>query len=782
LVGGNMKVGGQIVVGSSKEQQNYLNGTIDELQIQSAEPTENWVKTMYRNQNDPSAFYTVFAQQQNALIVPTGTVFTGQNGDRWSEAGSWSTKAVPGNLEQVIVAKGARLKLEGAGDVVLNTLHVEAEAMVTLNRNMEVLCQSNLAAGARLILTDGVAVQLDGQLQNDGLITAGVSTGTLTFSGSNAVQQVTGAGSMDLYALHIDQSSAQNTVRLQQKVNIKGYVRPLRGNLDANGLLTLKYNQRSTAFIWPIPDVKVTSVIGETTVEQFVPGSYPDPATARGWRLFSPPVYHGSESDRPYYHLYDYKQHIFVTGPGGAANGFDMSPQNGHTIYTHNQATVGSLSQKYSGIPVMNTAVNTGKGIYVYSRGSRDVPDAYIRQIQVAPFQNPAGYLINHKGLLFQGEIEVAAENRNRGEPGDGFNLLGNPYAAALRWGDLQKEQMSNYIWKFNPLNNAYDVSDDPNTMISAGEGFFVKVLNGYEKGKVVFKESAKSTDLIAQANVRAQQDLVSGKSVSTSLDVQVLSALKPGRRNAAEKQINTSPLQAKLSLVLSRDVFQQQYILIFSSSGNDGLDDQDATAIGSGYVSISGIAAGGTKLSIDSRTFPARGLQEIPFNVKGWATGNYQISLTGMDSFPSNYKLTLVDKYLNIKQVIKADQIYEFEINTSLTGSFGEERFSLQVVNTAAPITPILVEEIAEEKVRLYPNPTKTYLNLKIPEQVMMKLGIRIRDLMGQLLLRTELGLVTGQQPATLDTSSLAAGTYLLEVINLENNERVKSVKIIKQ
>jgi hypothetical protein len=783
VVVGSVKLGGQIVVGSNKQQQNFLSATIDELQIQSTEPTEDWIRTLYRNQNDPSAFYVVSTQQRNDVIVPTGTMFSGQSGDRWTEASNWNTQEVPGNLEQIIIAKNATLNMEGTEPLVLNTLNLEPDAVIKVNHNLEVLCQSNIASGARMILSAGAAVQLDGQVQNDGRITSAAS-GILTFSGSNALQQVSGTGTMDLYALHIDQSSKLNTVRLQQQVNINGYVRPFTGLLDANGFLTLKHNGAETAFISPIPDVSVAGIIGETTVEQLVPGSYPDPATARGWRLFSPPVYHGNESGRPYYHLYDYKQSIFVTGPGGTGNGFDTSPQNGHTIYTHNQATVGSLSQKYMGIPAMNTVVQTGKGIYVYSRGSRNIPDAFIKQIQVAPFQNPAGYIINHKGLLFQGAIEVEAQSRNMGESGDGFNLLGNPYAAALRWGDIQKEQMSAFIWKFNPLNNAYDVSDDPNTIISAGEGFFVKVLNGFEKGRAIFKESSKSTasNFTAQANVKAQQDPADSiRRVNTAFDAKAFSAVN-SIRNASEKQINTSALHAKLNLVLSRDVFQQQYTVIFSSSGNDELDDQDAPAIGTGYVGISGISSGVTKLSIDSRTFPARGLAEIPFTVRGWASGNYQIRIGGMDSFPSYFKVILADKYLNVKQEIKADHTYNFEINTAVPESYGEQRFTLQVVNTSPHIIPALVDTIVEDKIRLYPNPFKAFLNLKLPENMMMKLGVRVWDLMGQLILRTDLGLVSGQQPATLDTNSLVGGIYIVEVINLENNQRLKSVKVIKQ
>ena len=795
---GTAKVGGQIFVGCNKQQLLPFNGSIDELQIQTTEPTEDWVKTAYRNQNEPSAFYTVAAQQRNDTNIPTGMVFSGLLSDRWTDAGNWNTREVPGNYEQVIIAKGARLNISGIEELVLNKLDLEPAASVSFNRKLEILCQSTLGLAARLSLIASAVLQFDGQVQNDGLVTAASSNGIVEFSGANVLQQVTGKGTMDLYALHIDQSAKANTVRFEQPVQVNAYIKPITGILDANGFLTLKNTSTGSAFVWPISDLSLTGIKGEVTVEQYVPGNYPEPATARGWRLFAPPVYHGSGASKPYYHLYDYKQSIFVTGRGGSANGFDNSPQNGHTIYTHNQSTIGSLAQKYMGIPTMSTAVFTGKGVYVYSRGDRNTPDAFVKQIQVAPFQNPTGYLISHKGLLYQGDLEVETQNRNMGESGDGFNLLGNPYAASLLWGNLQKEQMSPYVWKYNPLNNAYDVSDDPNTVIAAGEGFFVKVLNGYQTGKVTFKELAKVTtnNISTRGNAAAgnlgvfdlKQQVVSntGEGSSGAADLKPKLSSSEKVRSLSAQMLNTQNTsmtgQTRIKLNLSRDVFQQQYTLLLSDTGNDELDDQDATALGSGYVGIAGVAPDGVRLSVDSRALPGRRAIDIPIYVRGWASGKYQFSISGLASLPPGVRLMLLDDYLHAKNDISADQTYGFEINNAIPETFGAQRFSLRIENTLLHPSPQLVEDLPEEKIKVYPIPFKEQLNLKLPEQTMMKLGVKIRDLMGQLLLRADLGAVSGMQPATIETTNLASGTYLLEIINLENNQRMKSLKIIKQ
>jgi hypothetical protein len=779
------RVGGQVLVGKSKGQASYFDGIIDELRMQSLEPTAGWVETSYNNQNDPQAFYTVGQEERNELILPTGIVFNGTINALWTEAGNWNTKQVPGNFEQIILDSATQMRLSEVPDLSLNRLTLYSAAVLNLNQDMEVLGEVNTAQGAKISVASTSTLQLDGNLLNHGIIESTASGGRLKFSGSNLLQTVSGSGLINIHGLEIDQAAKNNTVNLEQALNVTGFVKPVMGQLNANGFLTLKRSGNASAFLWPISDLRTASVLGEVSVEQYVSGNFPAPATARGWRLWSAPVYHG-DTARPYYHLYDFKQQVYVTGPGGSRNGFDDSPQNGHTIYTHNQATPGTLSQKYSGIPLMNTAVNTGKGVYVYSRGDRHTAGSYVQQIQVAPFQNPVDYVIVHKGLLFQGTLEVEVQSRNQSEAGDGFNLLGNPYAAPLRWGNVVREGTGPFIWKFNPLNNAYDVSDDVNTIIAAGEGFFVKVLNGTSQGTVVFREEAKALESIFVGNSTAssshrpasgQFEIRSSINNKTSMDVGPI-----GSKLAATK----APLKAstaKLNVVLSRDVFKQQYSLLLEPSGNEQVDDQDAAAIGTGYVSIASIAAAGAKLSVDSRAMPDRRSLEVPFYVKGYITGQYQLSFFGVTTLPDGATLTLVDQYLKTRTAIKEGQVYDFDLHTEISNSFGGERFLLVVKAAESPKDPLhIIENIDASQVIFYPNPFKDYLKLKLPAAAPVRLGLQIRDLMGQLVLRVDLGPLTGQEPVNINTNAIPSGTYLLDLINLSTNQRIKSTKVIKQ
>lgn len=784
-----LRSGGTLIVGASKQHDRHFGGLIDELRIQAINPGTEWLHTSYINQRDPASFYVVAAEERIAELISTGMVFNNVLNQSWSEPGNWNSKEVPGSFEQVVLAAGARARLSGQDASTLHKLSLEADAQLELHADMEVLCDTEIALGGKVSIGDGFRLQLDAKLLNDGLVAsnADAESGGLVFSGASAFQQLAGSGRVVVQRLLLDKPTPSGVLQLGQAVDVLGHVRTNMGRLQANGYLTLKHSgPLKQAFLWPLTNVADAGIEGEVVVEQYVAGGFPAPATARGWRLQSAPVYHGS-GPAPYHHLYDWKAAVFVTGPGGSRGGFDDSPQNGHTIYTHNQSIAGSLSQKYTGISVMNSTVDVGRGIYVFSRGDRSVPEAFVKQIQTAPFENPAAYTIHHKGLLFQGDLQVELQNRNMGESGDGFNLLGNPYASAIGWGALQKENVSPYVWKFNPLNNAYDVSNNPNTQLLAGEGFFVKVLGGFTRGSVGFSESAKLTAPSGakplNPNETASRLGILQDPVQSPEARQVPGATSTTSGNSlAEIQTDASLGQSSIHLTLGKDVFEQQFTLLLTPDGHNEVNDLDATALGTGYVSISSIAAGSTKLSVDARRQPGRRAMEVPLYVKGYSNGKYELRISGTQSLEPGTEMILSDKYLKTEKVLQQDQVYSFDINTGVPESFGEHRFALLLKAKVNVNSPGAIATGDESNVLAYPNPFVSSFKLKLPARAPVRMEVRLRDLMGKVMLSRNLGLQDGSGTVEVDTTGLAAGTYLVELINLDISQSIKTLKLIKR
>jgi hypothetical protein len=482
---GTMAPGGQVVIGSSKQQHQYFNGLMDELRISSIEITKPWFTTEYNMIKNPADLFTPAAEEVNIALNNTYT-FTGALDQSWLEPENWIPKSVPGPSRNVRIKTGA--KAEIIGDLIVNKLLLESGAQLNLAQHLYAAQKIELQTASTLTATNTSTLQLQGDILNNGTLQ---TEGKLLFIGNQSVITYYGTGQAEVGMLEVNLNTSQALVKLQSQINISRTLNLIRGHVEANGNILLLASATKSAAVAPI--TTLGSISGELQIQSYVAGSFPEPGTGRGWRLLSAPVWHHGTPGNYQYRITDVQQSVFVTGKGGAANGFDVSPNNGATIYTHDQSLTGTLAQKYVPIAHLETPVPVGRGFFIYSRGSRLLPDAFQHQVQTPPFSNAAPYLITYKGQLFTGNLEVAVANRDADGEGDGFNLLGNPYAAAIRWGSLQKTNVGPFVWLFDPLNNTYIVSEDPNTLISAGAGFFIRVLKGAKTGTVHFSESAKA-------------------------------------------------------------------------------------------------------------------------------------------------------------------------------------------------------------------------------------------------------------------------------------------------
>jgi hypothetical protein len=752
--------GGRLSIGRGKQNDRYFGGMIDELRIFNQVKTADWLKTDYNNQNDPAAFYVVGNEEKNPVLTETGYLFTGALNDSWSEPANWNGGRVPEPYANATVKAFSKVTMRDAPETRLNQLTLENGASLTVQNMQLVVCKTQVNENASLLVSESLGVQFNGDVLNNGLISTSETAGRVTFSGTQGSTDVSGSGSMRVFHLQINQNGAANQVVLNQVVVVTGKLELKVGILNCNGKLTLTATKTQVASILPISSLNSAKVIGDVIVEQYVAGSFPLPATARGWRLWSSPVYASLLTGSPDYELNSFKRALFVTGKGGAINGFDDSPQNGNTIFTHDQSVVGSLSQKYIAIPNLAVHVPMGTGIYVYSRGFRESPDAFTNQVLSPPFINPEAYIIRYIGKLFSGDLRVLVNSRNRKEQGDGFNLLGNPYASPIRAGSLVKENTTAFVWMFNPLNNTYDVSDDPEYIIPAGAGFFIKVAEGASIGSVTFSEQAKVSGL--KAPFSSALSFLKQSTMATSSPI-------------------PATLNRKLEVVISRSAFSQKYILKLEPTGSDEITDEDAVSLGEGYVNIGGLSADKQKLMVDSRGFIDREAV-VPLYVKGWSSGAYDLDFTGFESFQPQDSVELIDKYLNSSNLITlANHHYTFQIDADATQSQGSDRFSLRIKVAMQLQDPSGTLTSEAKQIHIYPNPFIDVITLTRRVAFPESLQVIIRDLMGKPVFTRDINTVEGASSLSLNAGGLSSGLYVMELRDRKLNKRLKTAKIIK-
>lgn len=733
--------GAAISIGVSKQNDGHFKGAIDELRILNVEKGLDWMLTEYRNQLAPAAFISSSMPETNPLQIVVAKEFTNANGTgNWAEQGNWSDGVLPGRYSNVMIGAGKSAQIMAGSPVSINRLRLASNATLTLNSDLELNCTAQIATSASIVLHDDVRLVLKKDMVNNGSIVSGQEQGELVFHGDEALQTFSGSGTVVVSGIQVDLVTPDRQVMLQSPIGVTKQLLLKRGTLNANGRLTLlAMGTASYASLMRVDDSQSAGVIGEVKVQHFIDGNFLSPSTARGWWLLSSPVFQAPDSPRAF-NLSAVQQSIFVTGPGAALNGFDPSPNNKPSIYTHNQALPGTLSQKYTGIPNMAVRIPYGRGFYAFSRGSRNVSGAYQQQLQGPVFSNPQPYKITYSGNLFTGTLKMDLSNLNSGAEGDGYHLLGNPYASGISWGALGKVNLQPFVWVFDPRNNAYLVTDDPEYIIHSGKGFFVRVASGHAMGALTFTETAKYV---------------------------MPAAIAQNRLASNQLKLVEDKEEARLKISIGRAGLSDDYTLRLHPKGNDGIDDADAAKIGEGYLSIAGLTANGTKLAIDARAIDTT-ISSIPLFVKGWASGIYTLSLKSMGS--RHMELKLEDHYLNLQRVVAGDALeYPFYIDLENKQTYGSARFSL------------IVEPAKATDISIYPNPVNEQLFLKSTQQTLRNLQVFIRTMTGQIVWRTELPLLEPGMQIGLPCHQLHSGVYVLQLFDQQKNKTIVSFKVIK-
>jgi hypothetical protein len=750
-----MGTGGQIRIGSGAQGTSPFIGKLDELRVMKMTKPLEFQKTEYINQENTSQFYTVSGEEYNPSEF---SAFTGPSNGLWTTSSNWSSGTIPGPGANVIIPPGKSVRVNGTASISVGKLILNTGALLSLERNLEIQCLAQLDANSDLKLGNGIKLKLMGTLINDGRINLNQTSGTLAFTGSGAVQLFSGSGSTVAYGLENDQLYPANELILNSSIEVSGYVAAKKGMINANGNLTLLANDEShTASVLPV-DKKQAAITGIVHVQQYIDGSYPSPATARSWRLLSSPVYNDDNPKR--YGMSAYQNSMFITGPGGVKNGFDPSPLNGGTIYTHNQSLAGTLSQKYTSISNTNAKIPLGEGVYVFSRGSRTAPAAYQKQIEQPPFSNPAGYYLNHTGNLYTGDLELVLDNKNSGSTGDGYHLLGNPYASDITWGNLSRSNLTPFVWRYDPVNKDYIVTDEPSTAIRSGTGFFVRVKSGFSSGSLKFSETSKTTDTL-RAGIQNNNKTLGIR------QEKIPSIMLAGSETDYLKDL-------KFSAILSRGPYQQQYSTTFDPNGNEQIDYNDAPKIGEGLVNLAAVSEN-TKLSIE-RKGPLNEKKEILLYASGWETGEYRLTMSLSEALLKTASIKLIDRYLNQEVPLRnLNETYLFNIDVATPVSQGYNRFAVVLTPVKREIP---VPEKADEIVA-YPNPVSQRLYLKSDKISLNDLVIFLTNLQGDKIAIQ--AVTSGNGNLYLDCASLQNGLYLLRLSKRNSTKAFKTLKILK-
>lgn len=386
------------------------------------------------------------------------------------------------------------------GTLIINTANSIPGSSTTITTGF-----NNLTLGANTTLDANISVSGTLALGNNTLNIAGntltsngdftTGTGVIKSNGSGTIN-IGGTGALtnsllfdqttpgttnrvQYFNLNRGTSTSTGSITLGNTLEITGTLTLSNGTFNTGGTLTLISDASGTARITSIPST--ADILGNVKSQRYVP------AVVRQYRMISPNTASFTYSD-----IID---NIFVSGTGGATNGFDPTTNNGSTIYTYQEATTGT-GRGWKAATAITNSLSPANGAIVYVRGDRTIasPDWYTINNSTYPssFGFPAqnAVTLDFNGAINKGTYSpTLTYTTTSTSSNDGWNLIGNPYPSQINWGTLSLTNVDPFFYAFNTSSGSY-VTYSGSEYIASGQAFFVQATG--TSPSITFTENCK--------------------------------------------------------------------------------------------------------------------------------------------------------------------------------------------------------------------------------------------------------------------------------------------------
>lgn len=487
----------------------------------------------------------------------------------------------------------------------------------------------------------------------NGTIIGMTATSSFTANGSSSIS-IGGSGTFG--TLFLDQTTRGTTNRLNNlaynrssvtitlgdTVEIAGTLAPMAGTLATAHKLKLVSTATGTARVAAGTGSYIT---GNVVVERYIP------ANARRWRFFGSPV-SGTT-------LADLKNETFITGAGGATNGFDATGSNAASVYTYDETiTTGDLNTGFVAANNINNTLITGKGYRVFVRGDRSDPG---RLTGANTTQNAV--TVNVIGTLNTGNITLPVSFTSSGNvANDGWNFVANPYASAYDWNafwDAQKNSpnctnIDPTIYIFDATSNSYkfyNANSNAGTLtagiIPASAGFWIKAT-------------------AAPALILSETYKTAGVPINLF------------------KTTENEEFKIRLE---ADSISYDEMVVKYMTGASANRDSLDIYKLSSSLVNICAYGADSQYLSGSVRPL-TNDNDTIRLGVYATTTGNYTMRFYNSEEIAVQENLLLFDMYANTVTDLTSTSSYRFSVNSSIAASQGNSRFYIVVANnTGLPV-----------------------------------------------------------------------------------------------
>jgi|GEM_PF-970705 len=542
----------------------------------------------------------------------------------WNDASNWCP-GVPGAASDITIPGS------------LANYPIITSATSGIARNI------TIAAGASITTTGTGYLEVKGNLVNSGTIN---NWGEIKLTGSVAQTFPGAAGTVAAMSrLTIENTSgATPAVTINNNLLIREVITPTTGVINLNNAyITLRSVIDSTARVGTVGAASFTYTgTGNFVVERYYPGR-------RTWRLINAPII--KTGARTIFNSWQVGGNTSLTGSGTfvsgtganpAVNGLDITPTNNSSLKVFNYinsaltANLNTKTSRVSGLTAGGAALTDTTGYFMFIRGDRTAAN-------VNAF-NPSGTILEttlrDTGNIITGAYTFTCNPTNGANK---YTLIGNPYASPVDFAGLNRNNILDRFWAWDPNLNAvggYVTLD--------GAGYSPVKVPLTSTGTVSQTQYIQSSQAILVETVAAGPASLTFNESNKSA-VNNLNVFRPVANPVTTMASNIYIVAADGSSVLADGVVTQ-----FADDYSPAIDVLDAVKFTNINENI-GIVSNGTTLSLERRKVPAE-TDTLFYAFTRTGQKNYRFNVYMQNFMLDNLTPFLEDTYLKTLTSVNMD------------------------------------------------------------------------------------------------------------------------------
>ena len=650
----------------------------------------------------------------------------------WFDTDNWNVGSVPGASSVVLIpaspAEGNEFPVVDVTNTTIATLSIESGAEISVSGAVNFIVTGDVSGDGDILGSNNDSLTVGGNLD-----VPDITLGTVVFDGSSEQDIISPHSYVNL---EVDNTT---TVYANDNLTVTGTLTLTDGELFIPSGKNLIANTQSYGS-------------GELRFQRTVTGN-------RGWRMITSPV---SST------YGDFLDGVLTQGYSGAFYSTGSNP--GDTlqpnVLTYLENYPGTDNQRYRAPTSSAQSLTQGQGMWVFFFGDISADSRY---------NNPLPDTIDVSGQEWDGngtEVDFGVTYTTSAD--SGWNFIGNPFGAAVNWGNAAswtKTNISSTIYIWDPAANS-------------GNGEYL-TWNG-------------TTGTLGSGLISPFQ----GFWVKATGPAPVLKLKKTGKTtggNFVRKESGRTPV---IELEAQIDGLSKRTSIMFSDAGKAGIDENDGYRLipfSDTRIDFFSTLNNGTQLAINNQPLNFNNRIKIPLSLDAFVggigqSGAYTIKWTGMKGIPEDWLITLIDNTTGERINLLEQQEYSLSHSTkgkAVTNqspsapqykhqqsySQVKARFTLQI--STEEIEANVPEQIYLEQ--NFPNPFNPTTQIPFGLDVEGYVSLEVYDILG----RKVQSLVSGEHTAghhvvTFRTGSLASGIYFYR-LTTPDGVLIKRMTLIK-